>query len=392
MFSMKKKNMKIRNGRVHFHILPVLVWILAAVATTTLFFQRVAKFEAVGIARADEMSMIATANGRLDRMTVDLFAQVEKGQTLAILQLDSSIGGDTLHQDIQSQMNTAIAELDKLKADLDAARLVIQSEKADRDNDIITTHRRLALDAEQAKIATLEIDALIVPDRVLVQDFNLQIEINEELTKDEQLKDIGIEHEIERLRAQRNSLQSKIDQNVILLKERNNLLSLAEQRLADFTAKEPVPVDQKMALLPLQRAIEVQETLINGITLQRGTKPLIAPYDGVVSFIMCKENQAVLQGDPLFNFVRTQPKDIVAYANPKNAEQLHVTMEVEIIKQSLPNRIAKSQITHVGPAVEMIPERLWASKDVPEYGVPVRIANNVELRLMPNEIVGVRGL
>ena len=63
-----------------------------------------------------------------------------------------------------------------------------------------------------------------------------------------------------------------------------------------------------------------------------------------------------------------------------------------MIKKSTPQKIAKSQVTHLGPAVEMIPARLWKSPDIPEYGLPVRIACNPELNLLPNELVGVRGL
>ena len=67
-------------------------------------------------------------------------------------------------------------------------------------------------------------------------------------------------------------------------------------------------------------------------------------------------------------------------------------MRVELIKAGKPVRIAASQVVELGPSVELIPERLWVNPNVPEWGRPILIKIPPDLKLIPGELVGIKGL
>jgi hypothetical protein len=46
----------------------------------------------------------------------------------------------------------------------------------------------------------------------------------------------------------------------------------------------------------------------------------------------------------------------------------------------------------MGATFELLPEQLWQTAGIPQWGRPVRIAISAQANLLGNEIVGVQGL
>jgi len=67
-------------------------------------------------------------------------------------------------------------------------------------------------------------------------------------------------------------------------------------------------------------------------------------------------------------------------------------MAVELIKDREPAQKAKSRVTHVGPLVELMPQRLWLNPNIPRWGRPIVIEIPDGFELVPGELVGIRGL
>jgi len=67
-------------------------------------------------------------------------------------------------------------------------------------------------------------------------------------------------------------------------------------------------------------------------------------------------------------------------------------MPVEIIKNREPLQIARSQITQIGPTMELLPERMWLNPNIPQWGCPVLIEIPEGLELIPGEMIGIRRL
>jgi multidrug resistance efflux pump len=147
-----------------------------------------------------------------------------------------------------------------------------------------------------------------------------------------------------------------------------------------------------MALEPLGKAITVQEKRMEEISARRTALILKSPFDGVVSQIQARPGQAVLPGVPILTIAQSRPTEIIAYADENRAGQIRENMEVELVKTSPPAQIAKSQITHIGPAGELMPVRLLRNSNIPQWGRPFLIKIPPGLELTPGESVGIRGL
>jgi len=135
---------------------------------------------------------------------------------------------------------------------------------------------------------------------------------------------------------------------------------------------------------------------------------LKAPIDGVVIPLQQRANEARLRrpgekilrrpgevvaaGEPILTIAEARPSEIIAYVGNRQLGQVEEKMLVELIKDREPPQIATSQITHVGPTMELMPERLWRNPNIPQWGRPVVIGIPEGLELVPGEMVGIRKL
>ncbi|MBN1817968.1 MAG: HlyD family efflux transporter periplasmic adaptor subunit [Sedimentisphaerales bacterium] len=374
------------SGRLRIGFLPVLIWVLAAAAAVTLFWERFQNFEMVGIAQANQIIIAANGPGRLKSMSVELFKAVQAGEPLAILQLNSPMGDENLQEQLLTQRATALAELERLQAELTATADRLENENSLMESDAATAHRRMVMDVEQARLTVLQLKTTLAPEQILLEDLDLEIDINRKLVEKGALE----QYALDKLNVQHQAQQAKVDEQKNMLEQAQKNLRQAELRLDEYVAKKPTPLNLELAMEPLRKAITVQEKRLDELMAMRPTTALVAPFDAVVSMINCREHQTVMEGDPIMTIVNAQPQDVITYVPQDKIDRVFVNMEVKLIKQTRPQRIVTSQITHLGPSVEMIPQRLWINPDVPEYGLPVRIAYDSNLGLLPNEMVGVR--
>ncbi|MBN1844956.1 MAG: HlyD family efflux transporter periplasmic adaptor subunit, partial [Sedimentisphaerales bacterium] len=119
---------------------------------------------------------------------------------------------------------------------------------------------------------------------------------------------------------------------------------------------------------------------------------LTSPRAGVVSQILCRPGEAVMAGVPIMTIAETYPTEIIAFAGENQVSQIQVGMKVQIVKKSDPPQIAESEIIRIGPNVQLKPEILWRSQNLPERGRPCMIAVHPGMKLVPGEKVGIRGL
>ncbi|MGE5293368.1 MAG: HlyD family efflux transporter periplasmic adaptor subunit, partial [Solirubrobacterales bacterium] len=135
---------------------------------------------------------------------------------------------------------------------------------------------------------------------------------------------------------------------------------------------------------------------------------LKSPIDGVIIPISGKANEALLKrqgeetirragevvaaGDPILAVAQTEPTEIIAYASEQQVGLLEQDMTVELVKMRYPAQIARSRILSIGPTIEPLPQRLWRSPTVPQWGRPVVIEIPRGLAVIPGELIGIRGL
>ncbi len=392
---MKRKSRKnCRGGYLHLRILHVLVWLAVVAAVVVLFRYRTQRFEVLGIAQGQVRQVSAPCDGLLKVVSVELFEKVHEGQILAMLH----------DGQLNAQIATVCAEIEHLMAQLVPTQDTMFAEAADREINWDTTLRRFSVDVESTRLRILGLKTVLETDRIMLEDLGLEVKITQELLEEEAIAP----YELQKAEALYNALAKKIEENGHLLAQAERDLRQARQRRDEFAQSQPYHPSADNALDAIRKEISVQEKLIDELLVQRKSLTIISPIDGMVVQIQVNANQAalrrpgedvlrrpgevVLAGDPILVVAEETPREIIAYAAEEQLGNVKETMVVELIKNTRPYQIASSQVLHLGPTMEIMPERLWRNPNIAQWGRPMLIKIPPGLKLIPGELVGIRGL
>ncbi len=395
-------------SRLRRHILPILVWLCALAAVVGLFTRRSQRFEVVGIARGQVRQIAVNCPARLTTVHVQLFENVKKGQTVAVV--NTVLDNEQPRVELQAQLDPILAEIEHLAAQLVPTQDDLLAEKADRENTRLSDRRRFSIDVENARVQILSLRSQIASDRIVLEDLAMEAKIVRDLLE----QDAVAPYELEKTQVQYNALAKKIEENEHLLEQAKSDLEQNQQRWDEYTRSHPFHPSVDDALEVIRKQIGVQERLMDGLLAQlealksREALELKAPIDGVVIPVQQRANEARLRrpgekilrrpgevvtaGEPIFAIAEARPSEIIAYVGDRQLGQVEEKMLVELIKDREPPQIATSQITHVGPTMELMPERLWLNPNIPQWGRPVVIGVPEGLELVPGEMVGIRRL
>jgi multidrug resistance efflux pump len=393
------------------HAVPVTVWLVAVGSVIWLFHGRMQRFETVGIARGQVRQVAATCTGRIVKIPEDvaLFQPVKKDQTLVVL--DTVADNEQVDEaKLRAELAAAAAEVEYLSARLIPAQQQLQVETADLQNRQQDNWRRFAVDVDSAQLRILDLQATLASDRVTLDDLAMREKIGRKLLEESAI----VPYEWERIKTQYESIARKIQENERLLEQAKVALQQAQQRRDVFAAQKlPVP-SEDAALEAIHKQIQVQEKVMNGVLEQlaawksRREVKLTSPIDGIVIPIHGQRNDTVLQrpgeevvrrpgevvraGDPILAVAEAEPNEVVAYVNEQQLARLKERMPVELIKTQMPAEPVPSKIRTIGPTIELMPQRLWRNPNVPQWGLPVLVEIPPGLKLVPGEVVGIRGL
>jgi multidrug resistance efflux pump len=385
------------------------VWLATVACVVGLFSRREQRFEVLGMARGQVRQIAATCTGRLTEVHVDLFQQVDAGQTVAVI--DSVLDNERLVEaELKSQLDAAIAEIEHLTAQLVPTQDTLLADKADREINLAAEMRRFLVDADQARLQILSLKAQIASDRVLLTDLAAEVEITAALLKE----DAVAPYEFQKAKAQHDSLASKVQENETMLAQAEKDLVLAKQRLDDFAQRQLVHPSVDGALEVIRKQIRVQEELVQGFVDQLDAMKasrvieLKAPFAGVVISIQGRANQAILRragedvirqagevvqaGESILAVAESRPSEIVAYVSESQLDLVREKTPVEIVKSRPREQRAQCEVTYIGPTLELMPEQLWRNPAVPQWGRPIVIRIPEGLELVAGELVGVRTL
>lgn len=373
-----------RCGRLHPHILPVLVWLGAAACVVVLFRYRSQRFEVLGIAQGEVHQIAATCRGRLESVPVQLFDKVSRGDTVAII---NTVLDD---ENLKAELAVISAEIQHLTAELIPTQDRLLAEATEREIDKIAAQRRFNVDVENTRLRILELKVQLETDRKILED--LELDIKSFIIQDRLQIDDAALYELQKLKVRRNTLAKKIEESKHLLTQAEQDLKQAQQRRDEFAQRQPQHPSVGGALKVIHKAIEVQEQRMKELIARRNALVLKSPIDGMVSQIQNVPGEAVLVGEPILNITELKPREIIAYADENQARQIQKGTAVELIKTSEPAQIAKSEVTYLGPNISQMPVRLWRNPNIAQWGRPILIKIPPGLKLIPGETVGVRGL
>jgi multidrug resistance efflux pump len=405
---MKRISLKNYPFRLRLHLLPILVWLGAVACIIGLFTRRSQRFEIVGMARSPVVHVSVNCAARLKTVPVNLFENVTKGQTVAIV--NTVLDNEQPRIELQTQLDAILAEIEYLSAQLIPTQETLLAEESDRVISRIARMRTFDIDIENARIQILSLRSQIASDRIVLEDLAMEAKITRDLVEQKAIAPI----EQEKAQVQYNALAKKVEENEKLLEQAKSDLEQAQQRREEYAKSLPFNPSVDDALEVIRKQIAVQERLMNGVLAQlealkaRESLELKAPIDGVVIPIQQQSNEALMRrpgekimgrpgeavtaGEPILAIAEARPCEIIAYIGDRILGQVEEKMPVEIIKDREPPQIARSQITQIGPTMELMPERMWLYPNIPQWGRPVLIEIPEGLELIPGEMIGIRRL
>jgi multidrug resistance efflux pump len=405
---MKRINLKNYPFRLRLHLLPIVVWLGALACVIGLFTRRSQRFEIIGMARSPVVHVSVNCPAKLKTVPVILFEEVKKGQTVAIV--NTVLDNEQPRIELQTQLDAILAEIEHLSAQLVPTQETLLAEKSDR---VITHRARMRtfdIDIENARIKILSLRSQIASDQILLEDLASEVKTTRDLVEQKAIAPI----EQEKAQIQYNSLAKKIEENEKLLDQSKSDLEQAQQRRDEYAKNNPFNPSVDDALEVIRKQIAVQDRLMKGVLAQldalraRESLEVKATIDGVIIPIQRRANEAsmlrpgeniigrpgevVAAGQPILAIAKAKPSEIIAYIGEGLLGQLKENMPVEIIKERIPPQIARSQITQIGPTMELMPERMWLNPNIPQWGRPVLIEIPNGLELIPGEMIGIRRL
>ena len=117
---------------------------------------------------------------------------------------------------------------------------------------------------------------------------------------------------------------------------------------------------------------------------------LIAPLDGVVQEILRLEGQSVAAAEVVARLLAPRASEAVLYIDPAVAHGDLVGRKVELRRLGSPETAVESIVATMSPQIELMPERLWVSPDLPRYGRAARVPVGTPSVFLPGEVLGVR--
>ena len=405
---MKRVSLRNYPFRLRLHLIPILVWLGAVACVIGLFSRRSQRFEIVGMARSPVLNVSVNCAARLKTVPVKLFENVKKGQTVAIV--NTVLDNEQPRIELQTQLDTILAEIEHLSAQLVPTQETLLAEESDRVINRITRMRTFDIDIEKARIQILSLRSQIASDRIVLEDLAMEAKIVRDLVEQKAIAP----YEQEKAQVQYNALAKKIEENENLLEQAKSDLPQAQQRRDEYAKNLPFNPSVDDALEVIRKQIAVQERLMDGVLAQlealkaRESLELKAPIDGVVIPVQQQANEALMRrpgekimgrpgevvtaGQPILAIAEARPSEIITYIGDRLLGQVKENMPVEIIKNREPPQIARSQITQIGPTMELMPERMWLNPNIPQWGCPVLIEIPEGLELTPGEMIGIRRL
>jgi len=385
MYSKKTKSItakNLRKGIVRLHVVPVVVWLCTLAGVVFLFNTRIQRFEVIGMAHSNTWQVSAVQASRIKSLEVKLFDEVKKGQILVILDPENS-------ELIEARLNTIKAEVVRLQAELDANRHILDVGAKNSGIDMATERRRFLVNVEEAKLAILELETIIEPDRILLKDYKTEIDIETDLRVTGATTSL---YNILKAQAQYDTLARKIEKNIELLAQAKDNAAEAQKRKNEFFSMQPVYPSPDIALLAISKAIDVQQQLMKEVLVEGRVLVIESPVDGVVSQIIAKTGEVAAAELPILTISEINPTEVIAYASDSTHNRIKQGQRVELVKNGATPQIAQSQITQIGPAIDNLPERLQIRPDTPQWGRPFMVKIPPGMTLVPGEKVGIRGL
>jgi len=374
------------------HLAPVAVWVLTSLAVVGLFYTRSQQVVVFGLVQGRVFDVATTCTGRVISVNVKLFDRVQKGQTVAVM--DIVPDNKRIDEQLKSQLETISAQIQHLTAQLIPTQERLVAEVSQTETARAKDLRQFADDVDSMRLRVLELRARIETERMTARSMEGDIAVTRKLVDANAL----VVEELNKLLRQYATVETTIQDNQIQLEQAQKNLDSAQQRLASFSAMTVEHPSVDHALEVIRKQIGVQEHLMNEVTTQLAVLrsqqafELKSPFDGIVSRIALDVGDVADVNASVVRIAQADPTEVLGYIDESQASQIREGVAVEVVRRGPPPMIARAEVVSVGPVVEQLPTQLWRSRNIPQWGRPFLVRASADMKLLAGEKVGIRRL
>jgi multidrug resistance efflux pump len=353
-----------------------------------LYYRRTARFEVVGLAQPEVRQVAATCDARLVSVPFQLFDKVKEGDTVAVLSMELD------DEAIDAEIETFAADMNQIEAQLKELRENYLAEIHNRESEWYAELRAFESDIMTSQRSIRDANGVLEDNLASLYKMDEEIERFRIEHAADMGTDISLFNRFRTMKTNREKLLEQIERDKVrLAKYQEELKAQEEKRDVYLKTYKPIAgTTDKEAQEVRDKAKIAFEKRIAALKMRREKLVLTAPCDGYISQIQSEVGEAVMQGVEILRIAKEKPRAIIAYAGEAVVGQLSIGKRVEVVKGSKPPQIGHSEVTYIGPAVEQMPQRLWRNPNFPQWGRPMLIEIPSDMKLIPGEMVGIRGL
>lgn len=342
-------------------LISFFIW-LAAVAGAALLwlYTRGPREPFPGLAGDPPIALSVAAPGRVVEVRVEVGDAVEAGTLL--VRLDAA--------EAEANVEVARAELAAALADVEAEAARVAEERRQAELDLLarSVQAKAAIDDAQARRAAAQ------------AEFR---SLSGALSKLRGVADAGLARtdQMANLEGRRARVQGEASFGPAAMNAWRDFSQRLEQSMTALGEGE-------VYLTPFRARVELARRQVDAFMVLRAHCDLMAPRAGRVSRILARPGHAVTEGLPVIELVEAGPVErVMAWLPEERTRLLAVDDEVSILPRDRQAERVRGTVVGVGPAVEILPERLWLDTNTPSWGRVVFIKANEPL--LPGEAVQV---
>jgi multidrug resistance efflux pump len=322
--------------------------------------------------------VIKMSNGRLINSTVArgyaelIDISVASLETGKLEKLNATLGQNVKTGDVLAQLSTSYldAELDQLKLDLEQKKAAVLSQ-------------RDVLESEVARggIWVMKARASAQQDRAELDELTRKVERLQNLVNNQLVSRTEYEDALR----QKMAVQAR----VATFNNANKKGSGSNPRGLLSGASHSFLESIELRSQPFELAVQEAEAGIKRLELKRQAMQLRAPCDGQVAFIAHRAGEVISLGTEIVRIVQAPKNRVVAFLPERLLAEASVGQAVWLEKPSRLQSKVTGVIVELGSEIELLPQRLWLSPQVPAFGRKFVVAVDGDPQLFAGEAFDV---
>jgi multidrug resistance efflux pump len=362
--------------RLRYSAVPGVFFVLSLGLTIWLWQRERMLPNAVGEVEAVRLDVAAAVDGTLvpiPRGHWSLFETVTAHEVIA--RLDDRL--------VKAQLEVLQKDLIRLRSEAQAVSVKEKAAEFDRMQTHLRELARLVWQLESSRLDVLDRQVQVEFNKIELQRRQLRLEYVQSMYEKSLVSEIEYQDE----KMLYDQTEKRLADNTKALEQAEKQEQEAQKRLKSLPDYQKMETDAIIA--PLRDAVDAQQARIKELHLQIENLEIQAPITGTICAIYRWPGQAIRSGDPIMTIAADSARYIVSYIRQEQIMRTKPGAAVSVRPREPKAQTLASTVEQVGSQMELIPQHQRRNVQLPEWGIPVRIAMPKNLVIKPGELVDV---